>query len=97
MDETGQDNPLGLSLKLPSYFDQFARLDIDGHEYLDDEQAAQRQERRCRLELLVNVRAIRQRTLYAMKNVEVNLGVNQNGEDFENDAIGTEQIVVTDP
>ena len=95
MDSTGKDNPMGLSLKLPSYFDIIARLDVDSHEYQDDMQAAQRQERRVRVDILVNVRAIKQRTLYAMKNVEINLGVNQNGEDFEADDIGTEQVVIT--
>lgn len=72
---TGEDRPAGLSLQLETYFGEWARFDLDGSRYVDDEAAAQRQERRAKLDLLVNCRALNQRTYYAMKSIQVGVGV----------------------
>lgn len=74
-DNTGNNNAAGLSLQLTDYFNDWARLDIDGMLYVDDEAAAQRQERRVKLDLLVNCRAILQRTYYAMTSIQTQIGV----------------------
>lgn len=74
---TGEDRAAGLSLQLEAYYNEWARFDIDGSRYVDDEAAAQRQERRAKLDLLVNCRALNQRTYYAMKSIEVGVEVAQ--------------------
>jgi hypothetical protein len=58
--------PSGLSLCLTNYYNEYARFDLDSYEHIDDEAAVQRGERRCKIELLVNTREVKQRTYYAM-------------------------------
>lgn len=62
----GVNNAAGLSLQLSDYFNEWVRFDLDAFTYMDDEAAAQRQERRVKIDLLLNCRAINQRTLYAI-------------------------------
>ena len=90
MDLSGKNNPLGLSLQLADYYDEWVHLDIDGHQDIDDEAGVQRQERRAKVDLLVNVRAIKQRTLYAMKKIEIAVGVGLDAAPLTPDDIGTE-------
>lgn len=66
----GGNKAAGLSLTLTNYFNTIARLDYDGHQNIDDEAGAERQERRVKIDLLVNVRAIRQRSMYAIKSIQ---------------------------
>ena len=77
-DSTGNNNPAGLNLLMTNYYNSYARYDIDKFQHVDDEAAAQRQERRAKIDLLVNARMIRQRTYYVMKTVESQVGVGQN-------------------
>lgn len=81
MDATGDNNPDGLTLKLTNYFNMPVRYEIDWHQHKDDEQAAERQERREMVSILVNLREVRQRTYYAMKNIETHVGVGPTDHD----------------
>lgn len=62
--------PMGLSLKLTDYHDIWARYDLVGHEFMDDEASAQRQEWRVRLELLAHVKAVLVKEEYAIITIE---------------------------
>ncbi len=93
-DSTGNHKPAGLSLQLTDYFNAWVRFDLDGWEYMDDEAAAERQERRAKIRLLVNCRDIRQRTYYAMTTIKVDLGVNTDGSNMGDNATGTTQVRV---
>jgi hypothetical protein len=81
----------GLSLQLADYFDSFVRYDLDGFTYVDDEASAQRQERRAKLDILVNCRAIKQVKAPAVKTIQVKEGVATNDKDW--DILETIQIV----
>lgn len=70
-DTTGNNNPAGLSLQLTDYFNDWVRFDLDGWQLVDDEAGVQRQERRAKIDLLVNCRAIRERILYAIEQIEI--------------------------
>lgn len=70
--------PLGLRIQLASYYNEWAQYDVDGHQNVDDEAAAQRQERRAKIRVLVNVKAIRQKTGFAMINLETDLSTPDN-------------------
>lgn len=94
MDLTGKRNPTGLSLQLANYFGEWARYDIDGHSYRDDEQAAERRERRAKIRLLANVREITQRTYYVMKHVKVQLGVGETQDPSDTSTANTDEIDV---
>lgn len=61
-----QVSPMGLSLQMTDYFSQWARYDIDNHQFVDDEAGAQRQEWRVKIELLANCRMVKQVTGPAM-------------------------------
>lgn len=74
-DNTGRNNPAGLSLSLTSYYNEWVRYDIDGYNFVDDEQAAERQERRMKMDLLVNCRVIQQRKYFVIKKIQSSLGV----------------------
>jgi hypothetical protein len=91
---TSSFNPMGLSLTLTNYFNEIARLDVEGAGYVQDERAAQVEEWRGKIDLLVNVREIRQRTMYAIKTIQVAQGMNTDGSNFGDDTAGTETIVV---
>lgn len=69
------ESTMGLSLKLDQYFGEWVRFDLDGHVLVDDDAGAQRRERRAKIDLLVNCRAIRQRVAYAIINIEAHIGV----------------------
>lgn len=75
MDLTGKNNPDGLTLVLSNYYNMPVRFEIKSHKHKDDEQAAERQERREMISVLVNLREIRQRTYYAMRTIETHTGV----------------------
>ena len=70
----------GLTLAVPDYYNVPARLEIVSHAHRDDEQSAQRQERRERIVLVVNVREITQRTYYAMKSIQTQVDVSESDE-----------------
>jgi hypothetical protein len=88
-EDTG-DAPSGLSLQLTDYFNIFARYEIDTHEFRDDEMAAETQERRCRIALLVNTREIIQRTKYAIVNTTVYQETDSLGGELTDDTSGSE-------
>lgn len=67
--------PMGLSLQLTDYFNEWARYDIDRHSFVDDEAGAQRQEWRVKLSLLANVKCLKQLTSYAMITIVDTVGV----------------------
>ena len=75
VDSTGANNADGLTLILANYFNMPVRYEIDWHQHKDDEQAAERQERRELISVLVNLRELRTRMYYAMKNIETHVGV----------------------
>lgn len=95
-DDTGARNAAGLSLQLTTYYNDWARFDLDGYRFADDEQAAQRQERRAKVDLLVNCRIIRERTLYAISKVDVALGVETKNSEMANDSTYTDTIHVVE-
>lgn len=63
----------GLRLQLLRYFNIWADYQIQDSQEVDDEQAAQRQERRTKINMLVNFREIRQRSYYAIKKAQIGL------------------------
>lgn len=69
-DNTGANNCDGLTLILANYFNMPVRYEIQSHEHKDDEQAAERQERRETIMVIVNLREIRTRTYYAMRQIQ---------------------------
>lgn len=73
MDASGLNKPDGLSLQMTAHFNEWVRYEIDTTECIDDEAGAQRQERREKIMVLVNCREVRQRTYYAMKNIDVHI------------------------
>jgi hypothetical protein len=93
-DDTGDNNAAGLSLQLTDYFDDYVRFDIDGFTYVDDMAAAERQERRVKIDLLLNCRAIKDRTLYAITQVQASIGTSLDGTNMADDTTGTELHLV---
>ncbi len=81
MDSTGANNPDGLNLILSSYFNTIVSYEIDWHQHKDDEQAAERQERREMISIVVNLREVRQRTYYAMVTIQTKAGVGTSDAD----------------
>lgn len=94
VDSSGLNKPDGISLQLSGYFDEWARYEIDTHECLDDEQAAQRQERRERIAVIVNIREIRQRTYYAMITTQIKSQTLYTSDALTDDASNTESYTV---
>lgn len=92
IDSSWQNKADGLSLQLTNYYNEWCRYEIDTRECVDDEAAAQRQERRERIMVLVNIREIRQRTYYAISSVQVESQVvdEKTFEVFTDDAANTE-------
>lgn len=70
-DASGSDNPDGLSLQCSDLFNEWIRYEIDDFEAMDDEPGAQREERREKITVMVNFREVRQRTYYAIINLDV--------------------------
>lgn len=83
MDTSGNNNPQGISLRMGNYFNAWVRYDLVTSEFRDDEQAAERQERRARMSVLVNCREIRQRTYYAMRTIQVTVNSAISKPDFD--------------
>lgn len=79
-DATRNNNPDGLTLILANYFNTPVRFEIKSHKHQDDEQAAERQERRELIRVIVNLREIRQRTYYAMRTIETHVGAQPNSQ-----------------
>lgn len=77
---TGINISDGLTLAVPDYYNIPARLEIVSHAHRDDEQSAQRQERRETIVVVVNVREITQRTYYAMKRIQAVLDVSESDD-----------------
>lgn len=94
VDASGKNKPLGLSLQLPDYFNDWVRFDIDGHVLMDDVAAAERQERRAKVDVLVNCRAIQLRTYYAMVNIETNVGATPSQAGMAPNTTNTDQSIV---
>ena len=82
----GAVSPLGvvnsnvLNLVLSDYHMETAAFEIVSHECVDDEAAAQRQERREKIVVIVNVREITKQTYYAMTSIQLNAGVGDSDE-----------------
>jgi hypothetical protein len=91
LDSSGLEKPCGLSLQLTNYYGIYARYEIDTHEFRDEEIAAQRQERRATIQLLVNTREISTRTLYAIKSTTLYSEVDHNQDALTDDTANTEQ------
>lgn len=83
VDNTGNNNPDGISLTLANYFNVIARYEIQDHQSVDDEAGAQRQERREKFRILVNFREVKLRTYYAMRTIEQHVGVTDQNENLE--------------
>jgi hypothetical protein len=90
VDASGKGNPSGLSLQLSSYFNEYARFEIDTHTHVDDEAAAQRQERRERIAVIVNCREIRSRTYYAIQQIQGYSQATEKDVVFTDDTTDTE-------
>jgi hypothetical protein len=95
-DGSGNNNPAGLSLQLSSYFNEWARFDIQDHQHKDEEAAAQRKERREMINVLVNCRVIRQRTYYGIKSITVENEISTQEVDFSDDTTDTDSYTVPD-
>lgn len=94
-DSSGLNKAAGLSLQLTDYFNDWARFDINDFENVDDEAGVQRRERRVRINLLVNCRAIRQRTYYAMINIQSYTDAPTATAAMTDDTVGTDQSIIT--
>ncbi len=71
-----QSQPVdGLSLTLDDMFGSIARYEIDTVEPVDDEAAAQRQERREKIMVISNFFEIRQKSYYAIRKTEIHTQV----------------------
>lgn len=93
-DIQGIDQPDGLSLPLVNYFGEIARYDLDTFKCVDDEQAAERQERREKITVLINCREIRQRTYYAMVTIQAGVNTAKSEPVFEDDS-ENEEVTIT--
>lgn len=85
-DSSGKENADGLSIQSAPLFNEFVRYEIDTVTPMDDEAAAQRQERREKIVVLVNFREVRQRTYYAILSTQLHSNVNtdQVSDDTDN-------------
>jgi hypothetical protein len=87
----------GITLKLHGYSEHvYARFDVDTTQCIDDEAAAQRQERREKITVLVNTREIRKQVGYAMKVIQIEAEVTAENVDLADDATGVTDIVTSD-
>jgi len=93
-DNTGSNNGAGLSLQLTDYYNDWVRFDLDGFQYIDDEAAAQRGERRVKIDLLVNARIIQLRSYYAMVNIETYVGATTEASQMTDDTLDTDLKIV---
>jgi len=63
-------SPMGLSLQLEDYYNQWCQYLLVGHNIADSEERNQRNEWRVTIDLLVNCKAIMERTDSIMTNVD---------------------------
>jgi hypothetical protein len=70
-DAAGNNQPDGLSLQMAAHFNEWCRYEIDSVQCVDDSAAAERQERREKITVLMNCREITQRTYYAITQLQV--------------------------
>lgn len=79
-----QIHPMGLSLPLPSYYGLFARFDINGFSHIDNEQAAQRQEWRTKIDLLANLKQAQEESAFIItKPIAVTAIIPDNGVEIQ--------------
>lgn len=87
----------GLTLTLTNYFNETVNFAVTSQRYVDDEAAAQRQERRALIKLQGNLRAIRSRVYYTIQHVEIDAAIGENVDgtvDPNAPAAGTEVIAI---
>jgi hypothetical protein len=90
LDATSNNNANGLSILIPEQFNEYARFDMDQVQTVDDEAGSQRQERRTKITVLVNCREIRQRSYYAIKQIQSYTDLSNANSALTDDSIGTE-------
>lgn len=81
---TGANQPDGLSIVMSSYYNEPARFEIRDMMCVDNEAAAQRQERREKISVLANCMEIRQRSLNAITNIETYVGTDDTDDNTDN-------------
>lgn len=62
-------NPMGVSLQLTDYYDQYCQYDFIGSSIEDNEQQAQRREWRIKIDILTNAKALLVKEKYAMTDL----------------------------
>ena len=60
----------GLRLQMANYFNEWATFDVSKNVFLDNEESAQRAERRVIVDILVNVRSVIETTNYLIEQIE---------------------------
>jgi hypothetical protein len=63
----------GIRIQLADYFNEWAQLSISSVQYVDDEQAVQRNEWRAMVQVLSNLRVIKEQIGYPMQTIESQL------------------------
>lgn len=82
--------PDGLSLKMDGNHGELCRYEIQSAKCMDDEAAAQRQERRQMFKVIINFREVRERSYYTMKQIQVAGDMTTSEKEFTDDASDTE-------
>lgn len=90
LDATGNPNADGITLVLTGNFNENCRYEIVNVKPVDDEAGAQRQERREKITVLVNSREVRQRTYYAMIQIQLHSDASNVAAELTDDDTGTE-------
>lgn len=78
--------PMGLSLQLKDYYNQWCRYDISNYEFIESEEQSQRGEFRVKFDLLTTCKAIRFGKQYVMATIETQQTLyneSEKPEDFE--------------
>jgi len=96
-DSSGNDKPDGLSLQMTAHFNEWCRYEIDSTQCVDDSAAAQRQERREKITVLVNCREIAQRTYYAITQLTLNSQASDANSALTDDSSDTETFNYFEP
>lgn len=60
----------GLRLQIANYFNEWATFDVSNNTYVDNEESAQRSERKVIVDILVNIRSVVETTNYLMEQIE---------------------------
>lgn len=63
----------GLRLKSTAYFDEWITFDVSNIAFVDNEESSQRSEKRCIVDILVNVRSVIETSDYLIETIENNL------------------------